>query len=226
MVHSWTGLASIAWQYVAYRSGPMSMSPSQLGVFTRSRPNMSHPNLEFHVQPLSLDAFGQPLHKFPAFTASVCNLNPSSRGSVHVSSPRPEDAPVIEPNYLSTEEDRRVAVESVQVARRIVSQSALRKFMPEELLPGPQHEDPSALLRQIGDIATTIFHPVGTARMGRAADPLAVVTPRLEVRGVAGLRIVDASVMPSIPSGNTASPTLMIAEKASRWILDGSRPYS
>jgi choline dehydrogenase len=226
MVHSWTGLASIAWQYVAYRSGPMSMSPSQLGVFTRSRPNMSHPNLEFHVQPLSLDAFGQPLHKFPAFTASVCNLNPSSRGSVHVSSPRPEDAPVIEPNYLSTEEDRRVAVESVQVARRIVSQSALRKFMPEELLPGPQHEDPGALLRQIGDIATTIFHPVGTARMGRAADPLAVVTPRLEVRGVAGLRIVDASVMPSIPSGNTASPTLMIAEKASRWILDGSRPYS
>lgn len=224
MVHSWSGLTSIVWQYVAHRAGPMSMAPSQLGVFTRSRDGLPHPNIEFHVQPLSLDAFGQPLHRFAAFTASVCDLNPTSRGSVSIVSPDPDEPPRIAPNYLSTEEDRQVAVEAVRVARRIVSQPALRRYTPAEMLPGSAHQTPEALLDRISDIATTIFHPVGTARMGHAADPGAVVTSRLCVRGVDGLRVVDASVMPTITSGNTASPTLMIAEKASRWILQDARP--
>ena len=212
------GKAKIALEYALHRSGPMSMAPSQLGAFTRSSPDMPHPNLEYHVQPLSLDAFGEPLHSFPAFTASVCNLNPSSRGTVMVQSPRFEDAPAIAPNYLSTAEDRRVAAESLRVTRRIVGMSALQKYQPQEYKPGVQFESDEDLARLAGDIATTIFHPVGTTKMGRADDPTAVVDTRLRVRGVQGLRVVDAGVMPTITSGNTNSPTLMIAEKAARWI--------
>ncbi|MCB2033983.1 MAG: choline dehydrogenase, partial [Ottowia sp.] len=201
------------------RSGPMSMAPSQLGAFTRSAPEYAWPNIEYHVQPLSLDAFGDPLHSFPAFTASVCNLNPSSRGSVRIRSSRFEDAPAIAPNYLSTDEDRKVAADSLRVTRRIAAQPALAKYQPQEWKPGPQYESDDDLARLAGDIATTIFHPVGTAKMGRADDPLAVLDARLRVRGVDGLRVVDASAMPTITSGNTNSPTLMMAEKAAAWVL-------
>jgi len=213
------GKASIGLEYVLKRSGPMSMAPSQLGAFTRSDPSQPWPNLEYHVQPLSLEAFGEPLHAFPAFTASVCNLNPSSRGHVRIKTARAADAPAIAPCYLSTDEDRRVAAESLRVTRRIVSQPALAKYKPEEFKPGVQFQTDEELARLAGDIASTIFHPVGTTRMGRADDGMAVVDSRLRVRGVAGLRVVDAGVMPTITSGNTNSPTLMIAEKAARWIL-------
>jgi choline dehydrogenase len=172
------------------------------------------------VQPLSLDAFGEPLHSFPAITASVCNLNPSSRGTVQIKSPRFEDAPAIAPNYLSTDEDRRVAADSLRVTRRIMAQPAMQPFAPEEFKPGVQYQSDAELARLAGDIASTIFHPVGTTRMGRADDPMAVVDSRLRVRGVAGLRVVDAGVMPTITSGNTNSPTLMIAEKAAQWIAE------
>jgi choline dehydrogenase len=212
------GKAKIGLEYALNRSGPMSMAPSQLGAFTRSDPSQPYPNIEYHVQPLSLDAFGEPLHRFPAFTASVCNLNPTSRGTVTVSSPRFEDAPAIAPNYLSTPEDRQVAAESLRITRRIVAQPALQKYQPQEWKPGAQFQTDEELARLAGDIATTIFHPVGTTKMGRADDPMAVVDSRLRVRGVLGLRIVDAGVMPTITSGNTNSPTLMIAEKAARWI--------
>jgi len=221
LAHSVWGKARIGLEYALFRSGPMSMSPSQLGAFTRSDPSQPHANLEYHVQPLSLDAFGEPLHTFAAFTASVCNLNPSSRGHVRIRSPRAEDAPAIAPNYLSTAEDRRVAADSLRVTRRIVAQPALSKYRPEEFKPGPQYQSDEELARLAGDIASTIFHPVGTTRMGRADDPMAVVDSRLRVRGVAGLRVVDAGVMPTITSGNTNSPTLMIAEKAARWVLGG-----
>ncbi|MBA4266804.1 MAG: choline dehydrogenase, partial [Comamonadaceae bacterium] len=213
------GKASIGLEYVLKRSGPMSMAPSQLGAFTRSDPTQPWPNLEYHVQPLSLEAFGEPLHAFPAFTASVCNLNPTSRGHVRIKTARAADAPAIAPCYLSTDEDRRVAAESLRVTRRIVSQPALAKYKPEEFKPGVQFQTDEELARLAGDIASTIFHPVGTTRMGRADDGMAVVDSRLRVRGVAGLRVVDAGVMPTITSGNTNSPTLMIAEKAARWIL-------
>ena len=198
----------------------MSMAPSQLGAFTRSDVNQPHPNLEYHVQPLSLDAFGQPLHTFNAFTASVCNLNPTSRGTVQIQSPDFNDAPAIAPNYLSTEADRKIAADSLRVTRRIVAQPALAKYQPEEYKPGVQFETDAELAQLAGDIATTIFHPVGTTKMGRDDDPLAVVNSRLQVRGVAGLRVVDAGVMPLITSGNTNSPTLMIAEKAAQWIAE------
>ncbi|XAH24126.1 GMC family oxidoreductase N-terminal domain-containing protein [Xylophilus sp. GW821-FHT01B05] len=218
------GKARIGLEYALKRSGPMSMAPSQLGAFTRSDAARPHPNLQYHVQPLSLDAFGEPLHRFPAFTASVCNLNPTSRGTVQLKSPRFEDAPAIAPNYLSTAEDRQVAADSLRVTRRIVAQPALAPWQPEEWKPGTQYQSDEELARLAGDIATTIFHPVGTTRMGRADDPQAVVDARLRVldgRGgtIAGLRVVDAGVMPSITSGNTNSPTLMIAEKAARWII-------
>jgi choline dehydrogenase len=216
------GKAAIALQYAWSRSGPMSMAPSQLGAFTRSRPELPHANLEYHVQPLSLDAFGEPLHPFNAFTASVCNLNPTSRGSVRVRSADPARAPAIAPDYLSTEEDRRVAAESLRVTRRIVAQPALAKFKPVELKPGPQFESDADLATLAGDIGTTIFHPVGTAKLGPAADPTAVVDARLRVHGLDALRVVDASVMPTITSGNTNSPTLMIAERAAEWILAGA----
>ena len=212
------GKLRIGMEYLLKRTGPMSMAPSQLGAFTRSRPELEHPNLEYHVQPLSLDAFGEPLHHFPAFTASVCNLNPTSRGTVQIKSPDFRDAPAIAPNYLSTEEDRRVAVESLRVTRRIVNQPALARYQPEEFKPGVQFESDEDLVRLAGDIATTIFHPVGTTKMGRDSDPMAVLDSRLRVRGVQGLRVVDAGAMPIITSGNTNSPTLMLAEKAAGWI--------
>ena len=216
------GKARIGLEYGFKRSGPMSMAPSQLGAFTRSDPQQPYANLEYHVQPLSLDAFGEPLHAFPAFTASVCNLNPGSRGHVRITSPHAGDAPAISPCYLSTPEDRRVAADSLRVTRRIVAQPALSKYQPEEFKPGPQYQSDEELARMAGDIASTIFHPVGTTKMGRADDASAVVDSHLRVRGVAGLRVVDAGVMPTITSGNTNSPTLMIAEKASRWIRQGS----
>ncbi len=212
------GKARIGLQYAATRSGPMSMAPSQLGAFAKSSPKQEHANLEFHVQPLSLDAFGDPLHAFPAFTASVCNLNPTSRGTVKIKSAGFQDAPAISPNYLSTAEDRQVAADSLRLARRIVAQPALAAYHPEEYKPGVQYQSDDELARLAGDIATTIFHPVGTTAMGLESDPLAVLDPQLRVRGVAGLRVVDAGVMPRITSGNTNSPTLMIAEKAARWI--------
>jgi len=219
MANSLWGKAMIGLEYAFKRSGPMSMAPSQLGAFTKSDPSRPWANIEYHVQPLSLDAFGEPLHSFNAFTASVCNLNPTSRGTVQIRSNRFEDAPAIAPNYLSTPEDRQVAADSLRVTRRIVAQPALAKYRPEEWKPGVQYQSDEDLARLAGDIATTIFHPVGTTRMGRADDPMAVVDPQLRVRGVRGLRVVDAGVMPTITSGNTNSPTLMIAEKAARWIL-------
>ena len=221
LANSWWGKARIGLEYAWRRSGPMSMAPSQLGAFTRSAPDRPYPNIQYHVQPLSLDAFGEPLHRFPAFTASVCNLNPTSRGHVRITSPRFQDAPAIAPNYLSTAEDRQVAAESLRVTRRIVAQPALAPFRPEEYKPGPQYQSDEELARLAGDIASTIFHPVGTTRMGRPDDPMAVVDSHLRVRGIAGLRVVDAGVMPTITSGNTNSPTLMIAERAARWIIGG-----
>jgi choline dehydrogenase len=215
---SWWGKARIGLEYAFKRTGPMSMAPSQLGAFTRSSPAHVWPNLEYHVQPLSLEAFGEPLHRFDAFTASVCNLNPTSRGAIRIRSPRFEDAPLIAPRYLSTEADRQVAADSLRVTRCIAAQPALAKYRPEEVKPGLQFQTDAELARLAGDIGTTIFHPVGTCRMGRDDDPQAVVDARLRVRGVAGLRVVDASVMPTITSGNTNSPTLMIAEKAAQWI--------
>lgn len=219
LTRRWTGKAMIGLQYALSRSGPMSMAPSQLGAFTRSDPSHEWPNVEYHVQPLSLEAFGEPLHPFNAFTASVCNLNPTSRGYVRITSPAHDAAPVIRANYLSTAEDRQVAADSLRLTRRIVAQPALRRFNPQELKPGLQYQTDEELARLAGDIATTIFHPVGTCRMGRDDDPMAVVDSRLRVRGVDGLRVVDASVMPTITSGNTNSPTLMIAERAAEWIL-------
>jgi len=212
------GKARIGLQYLWSRSGPMSMAPSQLGVFTRSDVGQRWANIQYHVQPLSLDAFGEPLHRFNAFTASVCNLNPTSRGTVRIRSPRVEDAPAIAPNYLSTRQDRQVAVDSLRVTRRIVAQPALAPYAPQEIKPGVQYQSDEDLIRLAGDIATTIFHPAGTTRMGRADDSMAVVDSRLRVLGVRALRVVDAGVMPTIPSGNINSPTLMIAQKAARWI--------
>ncbi len=222
MANSIWGKGMIGLEYLLRRSGPMSMAPSQLGCFTRSAPGFEWPNVEFHVQPLSLDAFGEPLHRFNAFTASVCNLNPTSRGTVQIRSPRPEDAPAIAANYLSTEADRQVAADSLRLTRRIAAQPALAKYRPREVKPGVQFQSDDDLARLAGDIGTTIFHPVGTCRMGRTDDPAAVVDSELRVRGVAGLRIADASVMPTITSGNTNSPTLMIAERAAHWLRQSS----
>ena len=218
------GKAMIGLEYALKRSGPMSMAPSQLGAFTRSDPAQTYPNIEYHVQPLSLEAFGEPLHSFNAFTASVCNLNPTSRGTVHIKSGRFEDAPAIAPNYLSTDADRKVAADSLRLTRSIVAQAALAKYQPQEWKPGVQYQTDQELAKLAGDIATTIFHPVGTTKMGLADDPMAVVDSRLRVRGkaglIAGLRVVDAGVMPIITSGNTNSPALMIAEKAAQWIAE------
>jgi choline dehydrogenase len=217
------GKLKIGLEYAFKRSGPMSMAPSQLGAFTRSSPELTYPNIEYHVQPLSLDAFGEPLHAFNAFTASVCNLNPTSRGSVRIRSNKFEDAPAIAPNYLSTPEDRKVAADSLRITRRIVAQPALSKYQPQEWRPGTQYQDDEELARLAGDIATTIFHPVGTTRMGRDDDPMAVLDSQLRVRGIAGLRVVDSGAMPTITSGNTNSPTLMMAEKAAEWIKRDAR---
>jgi len=222
LANSLWGKAKIGLEYALSRSGPMSMAPSQLGAFTRSSADQPHPNLEYHVQPLSLDAFGSPLHSFPAFTASVCNLNPTSRGTVHIRSPKFEDAPAIAPNYLSTPEDRKVAADSLRVTRHIAAQPALAQYKPEEWKPGTQFQTDNELARLAGDIATTIFHPVGTTRMGQDDDPMAVLDSQMRVRGVAGLRVVDAGAMPTITSGNTNSPTLMMAEKAAAWIISAN----
>jgi choline dehydrogenase len=225
LANSYFGKAKIGLEYALRRSGPMSMSPSQLGAFTRSSPDQIYPNIQYHVQPLSLDAFGQPLHKFEAFTASVCNLNPTSRGSVTLASDRFDAAPKISPNYLATEIDRKVAADSLRITRNIVSQPALSKYQPKEYKPGIEFQSDDELARLAGDIATTIFHPVGTAKMGSKNDVMAVLDSHLRIRNgaglVKGLRVVDASAFPLITSGNTNSPTLMLAEKAARWIVQG-----
>jgi choline dehydrogenase len=216
------GKAMIGAEYLLKRTGPMSMSPSQLGAFTRSDPTRSHANLEYHVQPLSLEAFGGDLHDFPAITVSVCNLNPTSRGTVRIGSANFRDAPLISPNYLDTEEDRKVAADSLRQVRAIMAKLAMQAYQPTEFKPGIQYQSDADLAKLAGDIANTIFHPVGTVKMGRLDDATAVLDPHLRLKGVAGLRVVDASVMPDITSGNTNSPTLMIAEKAARWILAGA----
>ena len=212
-----SGRTRIALQYALTRGGPMSMAPSQFGMFTRSSPEVQTPDLEYHVQPLSTDRLGDPLHPFSAITVSVCNLRPTSVGSVHVSTAQPQVQPDIQLNYLSTPEDRRIAVASIRQARRIMTARALHRYGPEEWLPGPGFETEAELAQKAGDIATTIFHPVGTCRMG--SDHAAVVDPTLKVHGVDGLRVVDASIMPRIVSGNTASPVIMIAERAADMIL-------
>ena len=217
------GKAWMGAQYALGRQGPMTMSPSQLGAFARSDPGLAHADLEYHVQPLSLDKFGEPLHRFPAFTASVCHLRPSSRGTVLIDSADPLQAPKIRPNYLSTEDDCQVAVRAIELTRRIVAADALRRYRPVEFLPGPEKVSNEALVAAAREVGTTIFHPVGTCRMGRAAQEGAVVDERLRSHTIPGLRIADASVMPTITSGNTNSPTLMIAERAAEWILEDWR---
>ena len=221
LTNSVFGKAKIGLEYLFKRSGPMSMSPSQLGAFTRSDPSRPHANLEYHVQPLSLEAFGEDLHDFSAMTVSVCNLNPTSRGHVRIKSAKFWDAPKISPNYLTTDDDRKVAIDSLRQVRKIMGQPAMKIYQPEEFKPGLQHQSDEELANLAGDIANTIFHPVGTVKMGNIGDPTAVLDPHLKVKGVLGLRVVDASIMPEITSGNTNSPTLMIAEQAAGWILSG-----
>jgi choline dehydrogenase-like flavoprotein len=215
------GKAAIGLEYVFRRSGPMSMAPSQLGIFTRSGPDKETPDLQYHVQPVSLDKFGDPLHGFPAMTASVCNLRPESRGSVHVKNSDFAAAPAIRPNYLSTPADRDVAVRAIRLTRKIVAEPSFSRYHPEEYKPGPSYETQDELEKAAGEIGTTIFHPVGTVRMG--SDPESVVDPRLRLRALGRLRVADASVMPNIVSGNTNSPTVMIAEKAAEMILADNR---
>ncbi|MHC2335853.1 GMC family oxidoreductase [Bradyrhizobium sp. USDA 4454] len=210
--------------YAFRRRGPLTMAPSQLGIFTRSDATRSRANIQFHVQPLSLDKFGDPLHRFPAITVSACNLQPTSRGTVRIKSTAPDDKPSIAPNYLSTDDDRQVAADAIRTTRRLMKQKALEQYHPEEFLPGPSvGDDDAALAKAAGDIGTTIFHPVGTAKMGLASDPMAVVDERLRFYGLHGLRIADASVMPTITSGNTNTPTAMIAEKGAAMILQDAR---
>ena len=222
--HSLSGRALMGLEYALFQTGPLTMAPSQLGIFTRSSPDHERANIQFHVQPLSLDKFGDPLHRFPAVTVSACNLQPTSRGTVRLRSRDPAAKPVIAPNYLATFEDRRVAADAIRVTRRLMKQAALRAYRPEEFLPGPSvGADDASLAKAAGDIGTTIFHPVGTAKMGMASDPTAVVDERLRMRGLQGLRVIDASVMPTITSGNTNTPTIMIAEKASRMVIEDSR---
>ncbi|WP_226017024.1 GMC family oxidoreductase [Novosphingobium sp. FKTRR1] len=224
-------LARRAWMGVDYalrRRGPLTMAPSQLGLFTRSNPEHDRPNLQFHVQPLSLDAFGEPLHRYPAITVSACNLRPTARGTVRLASADALQPPRIAPAYLSTDEDRQVAADAIRVTRRLMRQPALAGFHPEEVLPGlgVSDDDPAALAHAAGDIGTTIFHPVGTARMGRPDDPMAVVDDRLRLIGLEGLRVIDASVMPTITSGNTNTPTVMIGAKgAALAIADRKRQH-
>jgi choline dehydrogenase-like flavoprotein len=218
------GRSKIFLDYALRRRGPLTMAPSQLGIVTKSDPKRERANIQYHVQPLSLDRFGEPLHTFPAFTASVANVQPTSRGHIRLKSPDPTDAPAIQPNYLSTDEDRRVAADSIRVTRNIVAQPALQAFHPDEILPGEViGSDDASLAKAAGDVGTTIFHPVGTAKMGRDTDPLAVVDERLRVFGIERLRVIDASVMPTITSGNTNSPTIMIAEKGATMIREDGR---
>ncbi len=213
----------MALQYAALRSGPLTMAPSQVGAFAKSSPDYATANLQYHFQPLSLDSWGSGLHPFDAFTASVCNLRPTSRGHVHLKTPHAEDAPAISPNYLDTEADRQVAIDAMKLTRRIVAQAPLSRFQPQEHLPGPAATSDADLLDAAARLGTTIFHPVGTAKMGRADDTRAVLDERLRVRGVTGLRVIDASVMPAITSGNTANPTMMIAEKGAAMMLEDAK---
>jgi choline dehydrogenase-like flavoprotein len=222
--HSLPRRALMGLEYALFRTGPLTMAPSQLGIFTRSSPEHERPNIQFHIQPLSLDRFGDPLHRFPAITVSACNLRPTSRGEIRLRSPDPADKPVIAPGYLSTEADRKVAADAIRVTRQLMRQPAIARYRPEEHLPGPSvGDDVEALARAAGDIGTTIFHPVGTAKMGLPSDPMAVVDERLRLIGLKGLRIIDASVMPTITSGNTNTPTIMIADKGAAMILADQR---
>jgi choline dehydrogenase len=222
--HSLIGRGLMGLDYAFRRRGPLTMAPSQLGIFMRSDPHRERANIQFHVQPLSLDKFGDPLHRFPAITVSACNLQPTSRGTVRIRSARPDEAPAIAPNYLSTGEDREVAADAIRTTRRLMNQPALAPYHPQEFLPGPSVGDnDESLAKAAGDIGTTIFHPVGTAKMGMANDPMAVVDERLRLFGLGGLRVADASVMPTITSGNTNTPTAMIAEKAAAMILQHAR---
>jgi choline dehydrogenase len=223
LAQSRTGRLRMGIEYLLRRGGPLSMAPSQLGVFARSDETQASANLEYHVQPLSLDRFGDPLHAFPAFTASVCNLRPTSRGSVKLASRAAADAPRIAPCYLSTEADRKIAADALRLTRRIASMPALAPYRPDEYLPGPQYQSDAELAVAAGSVGTTIFHPVGTCRMGRGEDVDAVVDSRLRVRGTGALRVADASIMPTITSGNTNAPTVMIAEKSAEMMREERR---
>jgi choline dehydrogenase len=216
---SWLQKAKWGLEFALYKRGPLTMAPSQLGAFTKSSTNQTRANVQFHVQPLSLDKFGDPLHKFNAITVSVCNVQPTSRGSIHAASTNLQDMPLISPNYLSSSEDKEVAIDSLKLARRVMSAQAMQRFVPEEYKPSLKVQSDEDMLHSAGELGTTIFHPVGTAKMGEASDSQAVVGLDLKIHGLQGLRIVDASVMPNITSGNTNSPTMMIAEKASAMIL-------
>jgi choline dehydrogenase len=219
--NSLLGKAAMGLEYLLFKTGPLTMPPSQLGAFAKSDPAQPSANIEWHVQPLSLDKFGDPLHAFPAITPSVCNLRPTSRGHVRIKSPDPDTYPAITLNYLSTAEDVKVAVDGLRFTRRIMAAKALAKYQPEEWKPGPQIRSEEELARAAGDLGTTIFHPIGTCRMG--SDAMAVVSDRLAVHGIQGLRVIDASIMPRITSGNTNAPTVMIAEKGAEFILQGMR---
>ena len=219
--NSFAGRTSMAIEYALFRSGPLTMPPSQLGAFAKSDEDQSSANMEWHVQPLSLDKFGEPLHKFDAITPSVCNLRPTSRGSVQITSDKVEDHPVIRLNYLSTEADRKVAIAGLKYTRRIMAAQAISRYSPKELKPGIDCQTNEDLAQAAGDLGTTIFHPIGTCKMGN--DPMAVVNDRLQVHGISNLRVIDASIMPSITSGNTNAPTVMIAEKGAEYILEDER---
>lgn len=217
--NTWQGKAKMGLEYALMRKGPLTMAPSQLGLFARSEASLATPDLEYHVQPLSLDKFGDPLHDFPAFTASVCDLRPESRGWIKIADTDPNSAPLIAPCYLTAEADRIKAAKAIQLTRKIASQAALQPYQPEEYLPGSDYQSEEELAMAAGNIGTTIFHPVGTCKMGQTDDPTAVTDSRLQIRGVQGLRVVDASIMPTITSGNTSSPTIMLAAKAAEMIL-------
>jgi choline dehydrogenase-like flavoprotein len=222
--HSLLGRAAMGLEYALFQRGPLTMAPSQLGIFTRSSADHERANIQFHIQPLSLDRFGDPLHRFPAITVSACNLRPTSRGVVRLRSVDPATKPIIAPHYLSTDEDRTVAADAIRVTRRLMRQSAIERYCPEEYLPGPSvGDDAEALAKAAGDIGTTIFHPVGTAKMGLPSDPMSVVDERLCVIGLTGLRVIDASVIPTITSGNTNTPTIMIAEKGARMAIEDQK---
>ncbi len=222
--HSLVGRALMGAEYALFRRGPLTMAPSQLGLFTVSSPEHERPNIQFHVQPLSLDKFGDPLHRFAAITASACNLRPTSRGEIRIRAADPAAPPAIAPNYLATPEDRRVAADALRLTRRLMAQPALAPYHPDEYLPGPSvGDDDASLVRAAGDIGTTVFHPVGVAKMGLPSDPFAVVDERLRVIGLEALRVIDASVMPTITSGNTNTPTIMIAARGARFVIEDGR---
>jgi choline dehydrogenase-like flavoprotein len=225
--HSLIKRAAMGLEYALFQRGPLTMAPSQLGIFTTSSTEHERPNIQFHIQPLSLDRFGDPLHKFPAITVSACNLRPTSRGTVRLRSADPAAKPMIAPNYLATDEDRQVAADAIRVTRRLMQQASMARLHPDEYLPGPKvGDDAASLARAAGDIGTTIFHPVGTAKMGLDSDPSAVVDERLRVLGLSGLRVIDASVMPTITSGNTNTPTIMIADKGARMAIEDEKGQS